>query len=174
MPRPLRVLLTVGLAAGLLLALAAPAPAAVLIAHGRAESDIFQFGSPAWGIAHNAIQAEELTSGVPNDSILRGADRQTKVFQVLRVQVDSVALQAFDAGVWVTVIANTVPVNSGTASSALSKTPFIATCDNQPRDQFYRVQAQLSQRWANTGRLTRVVRFSHVFQHLRNAVTGCT
>lgn len=171
----IRAALLVVLTLGLTVALAIPASAAVLRIHGRVVSDIFQFGSPAWGIARNAIQGEELTSGLPsnNDAILRGADRQTKVSQVLRVQVDTLALQALDGATWVTVSQIPAPVNSGTATSALAKTPFVASCNDTPADQRYRVRAQLSQRWANTGRLTRVLRFSSEFTWERNPVTGC-
>jgi hypothetical protein len=163
--RPVLVVLT---ALAAVLALAMPARAAVTEPLGRVESNLFQLGQPNLGFVHNAIQGEQLTSGVVDDEILRGADRITKVFGALRVQVNSVQVQEWDGASWNVVAQTTAAVNSGTATSALSKTPLIKLCsDGEAR---YRIRAVVSVRW-ESGRLSTVTRFSSQFITLPNVVT---
>ena len=154
---------------GLVVALAGTASAAVTTYLGRAEVEVYHFEHPALGWAHNVVQGEQVTSGVPNDEILRGADRITKISNVSRVQVDRVRLQQFRSGAWQTVITSaTTPVNSGTSSGALAKTPFVKLCADG--EQLYRVVADLSARWTD-GYLSKFTRTSSQFTTLPNVRT---
>jgi hypothetical protein len=153
---------------GLVVALAGTASAAVTTYLGRAEVEVYHFENPAFGWAHNVVQGEQVTSGLENDEILRGADRITKISKVIRVQVDQVRLQQFRNGVWSNVILSDAPVNSGTGSGALSKTPFVKLCADG--EQLYRVEASLSARWTD-GYLSKFVRTSSEFTTLPNVQT---
>jgi hypothetical protein len=153
---------------GLVVALAGTASAAVTIQLGRAEVEVYHFENPALGHAHNVVQGELVTSGLEDDEILRGADRLSKISNVVRVQVDRVTLQQFRNGAWGNVIATSAAVNSGTGPGALSKTPFVKLCADG--EQRYRVLSNLSARWTD-GYLSRFVRTSSEFTTLPNVRT---
>jgi hypothetical protein len=166
--RPRIVLPTAVLALGLTVLLAGTAAAAVTIQLGRQEVEVFHFENPNLGWAHNVVQGELVTSGVADDEILRGADRITKISNVVRVQVDKVTLQQFRDGAWRNVISTSAVVNSGTGPGALSKSPFVKLCANG--EQRYRVVANLSARWTD-GFLSRFARTSSEFTTLPNVQT---
>jgi hypothetical protein len=166
--RPRIMLPTAVLALGLTVLLAGTAAAAVTTQLGRQEVEVFHFENPNLGWAHNVVQGEEVTSGVADDEILRGADRITKIAHVRRVQVDRVTLQQRVGSVWQNVIATTAAVNSGTGSGALSKTPFVKLCASG--EQRYRVRADLSARWEDNF-VSRFTRFSGEFTTLPNVRT---
>jgi hypothetical protein len=123
--------------------LAAFATADTVTGQGTLSGNRYRGGVPsaggvsfAAGVQVNRDPAGEITK-------VRAAARITKLTKVARVQVDRVALGTSTAAVTI----NSTPVNSGTASTALSYTTWRAvaprTCTS------YRVRANFSIRWSD-------------------------
>ena len=168
-----RASLVVPVAIIMAVVMALPAGAQTFTAHGRRTITDNHFGNPQLGVVTTTLQGEEVLEGADR---LRGAVRISKrpspdgVVRAVRVQVDRVALQQLIAGVWVNVRVNNTPVNSGTLSSALSKTEFAEYCPGGTIRR-YRVRAALSVRWTDNF-LSRFSRNSFQFFRPANEVTG--
>jgi hypothetical protein len=171
--RKISTALLLALAFVLTLAVPVGAQTPTVIVRGRVVIDDYHFGNPNLGVVRTAIQGEELLEGTDR---LRGAVRLSKrpspdgVVRAVRVQVNSVALQQLISGSWVNVRVNNTPVNSGTASSALSKTPTADLCPGGTIRR-YRTRAVLSVRWSDNF-LSVFARNSAQYFTRANVVTG--
>jgi hypothetical protein len=168
-----RAAIIITLAIGLAVSLAPSASAQTVTQFGRRTITDNHFGNPQLGVVSTTLAGEEALEGVDR---LRGATRIRKrpspdgQIRAARVQVDRVALQILINGDWTDVAASSGPVNSGTLSSALSKTPFAEYCPGGTIRR-YRVHANLSVRWTDNF-LSRFARDSAQFFRPANEVTG--
>lgn len=148
----------IGVLAGVLALTATAAQAVSPGQVGRVDRTAYQLGNPALGAVHVAVAGELVNTDADADAdALRGAVRHSKLLFALRVQTQA-DLQRIIGGAWHRVVLGPV-VNSGTASSALSKTPLVQFCDVVPTpptqtERTYRVVSRNSVRWSNTGRLS--------------------
>jgi hypothetical protein len=171
--RKISTVLVLAVALALTLVVPAGAQTPSVIVRGRVVIDDYHFGNPNLGVVRTAIQGEELLEGTDR---LRGAVRISKrpspdgVIRAVRVQVNRVALQQLISGTWVNVRVNETDVNSGTALSALSKTPTADLCPGGTIRR-YRTRATLSVRWTDNF-LSVFTRNSAEFFTRANVVTG--
>jgi hypothetical protein len=148
-----RVPAVIALAAMVLaLALAVPASAATVTAQlGRTDRAYNHYGNPDLGRFHVAVAGELIdTDGNGIADSLGAATRMVEVRRVLRLQVDSLALQANIGGVWTTVN-SAGPKNSGsqTTANVLLKTSAVGFCPHNTLTRSYRVLQNGSVRWSD-------------------------
>ncbi|MCU1497692.1 MAG: hypothetical protein JWM47_1645 [Acidimicrobiales bacterium] len=130
-------------------ALAAPsARADTVTGQGTTTQNRYRSNDPAKGGVYVASSVQVNRNAAGHITKVRGAGRITKISKAAVVQVDRVALGTSTHG----VAGNSHPANSGTASSVISYTPWVAVSKGTCVD--FRVRTNYSVRWIDGIRVT--------------------